>query len=86
MAFVRVTRWLNGNAGGACKSGLCNACRETFFAGDFRLEIVLDAMGEVLGLCLEVRGIAGRVGSSICVPSKFGAQAQAFVNKGLVDL
>ena len=59
---------------------------EAFFAGTLRLEIVLNAMGEVIGFCLELGGIAGGVELVNLGAGEVAAEAQAFVDKGLIDL
>ena len=59
---------------------------QTFFAGRLGLLTGLNAMGKVLGFCLEMRGVARRVGLIELCSGVFCAQMQSFVNKGIVYL
>lgn len=52
---------------------------QAFFAGRFWFRIVLDAMGEMLGLGLKVRGVVRGVGQIELRAGKIGAQMLALV-------
>src|SRR6202035_4933261 len=58
---------------------------QTFFTRRLRLQPILDAVGEVVGFGLEVRGVARWV-EFVKVPARtVSAQPQSFVDEGRID-
>src|SRR4029078_5404598 len=74
------------DAGSLVDLGDVTHVAKAFFTGGLRLEIVLDAMREMLGFHLEVRWIARRVGLVDLFAREFGSQMKTFVDEGIVDL
>ena len=59
---------------------------EAFFAGGLGLEVVLDAVGEMVGFGLEVRRVVGRVRLVDLLAGEFSPQMKAVVGEGVVNL
>jgi len=76
---------LERNTCGAVDFGDVPHVAEAFFAGALRLQVVLDAMGEMLGFGLEVRGVAGGVGLVDIRAVDEAAEMKAFIDECLVD-
>ena len=74
------------DAGGVVDLGDVAHIAEAFFAGGLRVEIVLDAVGEVVGFGLEVRWIMRGVELVDLLPGKICAQLKAVVAEGVVHL
>src|SRR5271170_1285517 len=66
---------------------LCDVAHvaQAFFARRLRLQPILDAVGKVLGFCLELRGVARRVEFVQLNACIIRAQPQSFVDEGGID-
>ena len=74
------------DSGGAIDLGDVAHVAEAFFAGGLRFEVVLDAVGEVIGFGDEVGGIAGGVELVDLGALVVGGESESLVGEGIIDL